>query len=165
MCDAFVGNTGHSDSEIDLACTESSESTVLVRGVQFVLERCGSVKSGVAAVSPTPEERNLRQKDDDPQTDQMTKETTRIPGWHPEEKEAQLPQKKGTLLPAWVLHQGEGPQQPQCVKGNGPKDPGVAAPLAAAGCCGNCYFDTGGRSHASARSSSSSHFQSSGPWS
>ena len=32
--------------------------------------------------------------------------TTRTPGWHPEENEAQLPQ-KGTLLPAWVLHQGE----------------------------------------------------------
>ena len=35
--DAFVGNTGHSDSEIDLACLESSESTFLVREVQIVL--------------------------------------------------------------------------------------------------------------------------------
>ena len=26
-CDAFVGNTGHFDSEIDLACSESSESS------------------------------------------------------------------------------------------------------------------------------------------
>ena len=32
----------------------------------------------------------------------------------------------------------EGPQRPQCVKGRAPKDPGVAAPLAAAGCRGNC---------------------------
>ena len=36
-CDAFVGNTGHSDSEIDLACSESSERTVFVREVQLVL--------------------------------------------------------------------------------------------------------------------------------
>ena len=28
----------------------------------------------------------------------------------------------GTLEPAWVLHQGEGRQRPQCVKGRGPKD-------------------------------------------
>ena len=28
-----------------------------------------------------------------------------------------------------VLHQGEGPQRPQCVMVKGPKDPGVAAPL------------------------------------
>ena len=67
------------------------------------------------------------------------------------------------LLPAWVLHQG--PPKPHCVKGKAPKDPGIVAPLAAAGCCGNCYYDTGGRSHASARSSSSSHSLSSGPWS
>ena len=79
-----------------------------------------------------------------------------LPGWHPKETASQLPQ-RGTLLPAWVLHQGEGPQRPQCVKGKGPMDPGVAAPLAAAGCRGNCFFDTGGRSLASARSSSSSH--------
>ena len=30
-------------------------------------------------------------------------------------------------------------RRPQCAKGNGPKDPGVAAPLAAAGCRGNCW--------------------------
>ena len=35
----------------------------------------------------------------------------------------------GTLLPAWVLHQGKGPQGPHFVKGKGPKDPGVEAPL------------------------------------
>ena len=44
---------------------------------------------------------------------------------------------RGTLEPAWVLHQVEGPQRPQCVKGKGPKDPGVAAPPAPAGCRGN----------------------------
>ena len=46
---------------------------------------------------------------------------------------------RGTLEPAWVLHQGEGTQRPQCVKGKGPENPGVAAPLAAAGCRGNCW--------------------------
>ena len=34
-----------------------------------------------------------------------------------------------SLLPAWVLHQGKWSQRPQCVKGKGPKDPGVEAPL------------------------------------
>ena len=51
---------------------------------------------------------------------------------------------RGTLEPAWVLHQGEGTQRPQCVKEKGPENPGVAAPLAAAGCRGNCWCDTGG---------------------
>ena len=46
---------------------------------------------------------------------------------------------RGTLEPAWVLHQGEGTQRPQYVKWKGPEDPGVAAPLAAAGCRGNCW--------------------------
>ena len=35
------------------------------------------------------------------------------------------------------MQQGEGAQRPQSVKGKGPKDPGVEAPLAAAGCRGN----------------------------
>ena len=48
---------------------------------------------------------------------------------------------RGTLEPAWVLHQGEGTQRPQCAKGKGPENPGVAAPLAAAGCRGNCRRD------------------------
>ena len=39
----------------------------------------------------------------------------------------------------WVLHRREGPQRPQCVKGGGPKDLGVAAPLAAAGYRGKCW--------------------------
>ena len=34
---------------------------------------------------------------------------------------------RGTLEPAWALHTREGAQRPQCVKGRGPKDPGVAA--------------------------------------
>ena len=46
---------------------------------------------------------------------------------------------RGTLEPAWVLHKREEPQRPQCAKVRGPKDPGVAAPLAAAGCRGNCW--------------------------
>ena len=105
----------------------------------------------------------LRKEGGDPRTGHLTKGTTRTRGWHPEEKEAQLPH-KGTLLPVWVLHQREGNQRPQCVKGKGPKDAGVVAPLAAAACRGNCHYDTGGRSHASARSSSSSHTCTSGPW-
>ena len=60
---------------------------------------------------------------------------------------------------------GRAPKKNDCVKGKGPKDRGVAAPLAPAGCCGNCNCDTGRQSHASARSSSSSHSLSSGPWS
>ena len=35
------------------------------------------------------------------------------------------------------MQQGRGAQRPQSVKGKGPKDPGVEAPLAAAGCRGN----------------------------
>ena len=34
-----------------------------------------------------------------------------------------------------------GTQRPQCAKGKGPENPGVAAPLAAAGCRGNCRRD------------------------
>ena len=45
---------------------------------------------------------------------------------------------------------GRAPKKPGVRKGRGPRTPSVAAPLAAAGCCGNCYHDTGGRSHASA---------------
>ena len=37
--------------------------------------------------------------------------------------------KRYSLTRVWVLHQGEGPQRPQCVKGKGLKDPGVEAPL------------------------------------
>ena len=44
---------------------------------------------------------------------------------------------RGTREPAWVLHKREGAQRPKRAKGRGPKDPGVAAPLAAAGCRGN----------------------------
>ena len=58
-----------------------------------------------------------------------------------------------TYQRGWYLctRSGGAPKTPLRTKGNGPKDPGVAAPLAAAGCCGNCYYDTGGRSLASAR--------------
>ena len=45
--------------------------------------------------------------------------------------------KRGTLEPAWVLRKREGAQRPQCAKGKGPEDPGVAAPLAGAGCRGS----------------------------
>ena len=44
--------------------------------------------SRTVAGSPTLEESNLR---DDPKTEQMTKGTTRTPGWHPEETASQLP--------------------------------------------------------------------------
>ena len=47
---------------------------------------------------------------------------------------------RGTLEPAWVFHQGEGPQRQQRVKGKGPKDPGVVAPLAVAGRRGNRFY-------------------------
>ena len=46
---------------------------------------------------------------------------------------------------AWVAQNREGAQGPQCAKGRGPKDPGVAAPLPAAVCRGNCQRDTDGR--------------------
>ena len=65
---------------------------------------------------------------------------------------------RGTLKPAWVAHKREGARGPQCSKVRGPKDPGVVAPLASAGCCGICWYDMGGLLHASARSSHSSHF-------
>ena len=53
---------------------------------------------------------------------------------------------RGALKTAWVVQNREGAQGPQCAKGRGPKDPGVAAPLPAAVCRGNCQRDTGERS-------------------
>ena len=98
-------------------------------------------------------------KGGDPKAGQAKKVTTRTPGWQPKETEAQrfrgrlgpqagIPKRlrpnchscpRGTLEPAWVLHQGEGTQRPQRVKGKGPENLGVAAPLATAGCRGNCW--------------------------
>ena len=93
-----------------------------------------------------------------PGTGHPTKGTTRTPGWHPERKEAQLPLvSERYSLTSVGIEPREGLQRPQCVKEKGPTDPGVAAPLAAVSCRGNRYYVTGGRSHASTRSSSSSH--------
>ena len=77
-----------------------------------------------------------------PRTDHVTKGAdSELPGWQPKETASQLPQERGTLETAWVasVHKREGPQRPKCAKGRGPKDPDVAAPLAAAGCLGNCW--------------------------
>ena len=52
-----------------------------------------------------------------------------LPDWQPKEKAIKLPQERGTLEPAWVASVRK--------KGRGPKDPGVAAPLASAGCRGS----------------------------
>ena len=66
-----------------MACSESSESTVLVREVQFVCE--DQSKNGVVG-SPTLEESNLRQKFDDPKTDQLRKGVdSNLRGWQPKE--------------------------------------------------------------------------------
>ena len=47
---------------------------------------------------------------------------------------------QGTQRPQRVLLRGgEGTQRAQLRKGRGPKDPGVAAPLAVAGCRGDCW--------------------------
>ena len=64
-----------------------------------------------------------------------------LTGWQPKETASQLPEERGTLETAWVasVHKREGPQRPQCPKGRRPKDPSVAAPLAAAGCRGSCW--------------------------
>ena len=78
-------------------------------------------------------------KGGDPRTDHAIEGTTRTQGWHPEDC-GLTATKRGTLEPAWVLLQGEGTQRPQCVKRNGPENPGVAAPLAAADCRGNCWY-------------------------
>ena len=57
-----------------------------------------------------PDNGGLYKKGGDPGIGHLTKGTTRTPGWHPEQKAAQLTQ-RGTLLPAWVLHQGEEPSK------------------------------------------------------
>ena len=63
---------------------------------------------------------------------------------------------EGTQRPQRVLSRGGEPKGPSSLgrgdprtpahKGRGPKDPGVAAPLAAAGCRGNCWRVVDGRS-------------------
>ena len=70
-----------------------------------------------------------------------------LPGWQPKEKAAQLPKGKRNSRNSvgGINAEGEGPQRPQCAKGRGPKDLGVAAPLAAAGCRGNCWRVVDGR--------------------
>ena len=65
-----------------------------------------------------------------------------LPGWQPKETASQLPQERGTLETAWVasLHEREG-----VCEGEGTKDPGDTAPLAAAACRGNCWRVVDGR--------------------
>ena len=83
----------------------------------------------------------------DPKTDQVTGADSERLGWQPKEKAAHVPQKRGTLETAWVasVHKKGGTPKTQVHEGKGPKDPGVAAPLDAACCRGNCYYETGGR--------------------
>ena len=64
--------------------------------------------------------------------------------------------RKGTPKSAWVatVCKWEGAQRTQCAKGTGPKDPGVAAPLAVAGCRGKCWHVTVGWRRSTCLSSS-----------
>ena len=84
----------------------------------------------------------------DPETDQLTQGAdSKLLGWQPKEKAAQLPQERRTLKTAWVasVHKkGEAPKTP-VYDGKGPKNPGVAAPLDAACCRGNCRRVVDGR--------------------
>ena len=107
------------------------------------------------------------QKGGDPKTDQVTQwADSELPGWHPEETASSLPlvneKRYSRTSVGGINAKGRGPKTP-VRETEGPKDPGVAAPLAAAGCRGNRWYDMGGRSHASASSSPSSHFWTS-PW-
>ena len=56
---------------------------------------------------------------------------SKLPGWQPEENATQLPRKRGTLEPAWVLHQGEASKTPVC-EGEGTQGPWRRG---ATGCC------------------------------
>ena len=75
----------------------------------------------------------------DPKTDHAIQGTTRTPGWHPEETTSYLPlvSKRYSRTSAGVAPRRGDPKT--CVKRKGPENPGVAAPLAAAGCRGNCW--------------------------
>ena len=66
-------------------------------------------------------------------------------GWHPEEKEAQLPlgSKRYSLTSVGIPPRGGAPKTPVRER------EGTQGPWAAAGCCGNCCYDTGGWWHAS----------------
>ena len=138
------------DSCAGLMNKPSLHSPLAANGLEFARAlhpRCKTVTS-------------TRQKGDDPKTDQMTKGAdSELPGWQPKEKVPLTATKRGALESASVasMPNGRGPKDPSVRRGIGPKDPGVAAPLVAAGCRGNCLYDMGGRSHASACSSPSSH--------
>ena len=89
-------------------------------------------------------------KGGDPRTDQVTKELThKSRVGIPKRLRPNCPSstKKGALEPAWVasVYKGERAQGHQRAKGIGPKDLGVAAPLTAAGCRGNCLRVVDGR--------------------
>ena len=83
-------------------------------------------------------------KGGDPRTDQTRKEMTWTPGRQPKETASQLPlvtKRYSRMGEVASAHKREGDQGPKCAKGRGPKDPGVTAPLVAAGCRGNCWCD------------------------
>ena len=71
-------------------------------------------------------------KGGDPITDQ--EETTRTPGWHPEENEAETATKGGTLEPAWTAayEKGWGPKDPT-VRREGTREPRRRGAIC---CCG-----------------------------
>ena len=75
----------------------------------------------------------------DPKTDQVAKGAdSELPGWHPKEKSAQLPQKRGLSNQCgWRQYQ----KGTECAKGRRPKNPGVAAPLTSATCSGRFHLD------------------------
>ena len=66
-----------------------------------------------------------------------------LPGWQPKETPSWLPlvsKKRYSQISAGSVsaHKGGGPKDPSVRRG-GTRDPGVAAPLTAAGCRGNCW--------------------------
>ena len=116
-----------------------------------------------------PDSGGLFPKGGDPRTGYPTKGTdSELLGWRPKEKAAQLPQKKRysrNSVGGISALEGRGTQKSRCVKGKGPKDPCSSRRhwmLVVAATATTIRVDG---SHASARSSSSSHSQTSGPWS
>ena len=88
------------------------------------------------SVPPAAGQWRTERKGGDPITDQEG--TTRTPGWHPEETEAQLPQKEVLSNQRGLQRtiRGGGAKTPLC-EGKGPENPGVVAPFPFAGCRGN----------------------------
>ena len=91
-------------------------------------------------------------KGGDPRTDQARKGTTRTPGWHPRRESDLTATKRGTLEPAWVLPKSKEAQIFLAPRTLASRRHWLLQVVAA-----NCWRDVGGRSHASACSSPSSH--------